>query len=73
MAVAIMMRIMTTSLLLPLLSGTEGQQQQADCGEGEVRDLDGRCVKKVTFPPRERKSCPDIAIARYIYIYIYQT
>jgi hypothetical protein len=59
-----MWRRMTTSLLVLLASLLGCAGGQSDCGEGKIRDLDGRCVKKVTFPPNERRTCPDIAIAR---------
>ena len=53
-------RLLLLLLLLVVVVGLASGQP--DCGEGEVRDLDGSCVKKVTFPPREKKPCPDLAI-----------
>ena len=45
-------------LLLTWLNSAD--LQATGCDPGQVRDLDGTCVKKVTFPPRgERKRCPE--------------
>jgi hypothetical protein len=57
MAATSMMLVIVMVAIMGMAGG-----QQPECREGEVRDLDGTCVKKVTFPPREKKSCPDIAI-----------
>jgi len=41
--------------------GLESGQFNTECKKGEVRDLDGKCVKKVLFPDMtgRRKTCPE--------------
>jgi hypothetical protein len=46
-------------LLFTLFCWIDQLEAASGCPPGQVRDLDGTCVKKVLFPPRERASCAE--------------